>query len=365
MKRIIKYLLLGLLLALIVYLVVPFSQKAHMNTTEKIRPERLVYDSCSTGVIIINTGTPASLTKKDVGCFIGDMLSDPYVMGMSEWFRVTLARKIIAPLRASSSLEKYSMIWGDSDFSPLLLTTLALADSVELNKSLPVSVAMRYGAPYIEDAIADLEKRCPNMKEVMILPLFPQYAESSYLTAVEAAQSSPAFQSGKYILKIIPPFYNNPIYISSLAKMIAGYIDTDYHLLFSFHSLPLSHIELGKTQEKDFDYEYQCCETARLVSQKLGINSDNYSVVYASAMGKKWQGPFLNEIVADLPRKNVRKVAVLAPGFIVDNLETLYDLNISARQEFMDKGGESFIFIPCLNSDFLSTAGDLLTKYRD
>lgn len=317
--------------------------------------------NCRKGVLIINTGTPLSLTKEAVQSFIGDMLSDPYVMGMPDWIRTTLARKIIAPSRASSSLANYNKIWGKSQYSPLLLNMLELADSIEKEISYPVAIAMRYGAPTIEQAINQLEQICPGMEEVILLPLFPQYAESSYKTAVEAVKRATVFKEGKYVLKIIEPYYNEPFFIEALAKKINSVIGEDkYHLVFSYHSLPMSHIDAGKHVGRYFDYEYQCHETAMLTAERLGLDTADYSVVYASAMGKKWLGPMLDTALTNLPANGIKKVAVVAPGFIIDNLETLYDININARQLFMENGGEEFIFIPCLNEEFFSSATRLI-----
>ncbi len=361
MRRGIYAILCLSIIIIIACLVVP-STKCSRNT-ELFSNRNITYDSVSVGVIVINTGTPASLSKKDVQCFIGDILSDGYVMGMPAWARTTIARKIIAPMRVSSSLKKYSLIWGDSIQSPLLLNTVALADSIEQALSLPIAVAMRYGTPSVEQAVAELEKRCPNMEEVVLLPLFPQYAESSYLTAVEAVRRSPCFMSGKYNLRVVGPYYDNHSYITALANKINAYSNGcgDFHLLFSYHSLPLSHVEAGRFKGKDFDYEYQCRETARLTAQQLGIT--DFSVVYASAMGKKWQKPMLEDFVGELPAKGVKKIAVVAPGFIIDNLETLYDINISARRIFEKNGGESFLFIPCLNDQFSCSAAIITSKH--
>lgn len=353
MKKRKIYLIISLLIVSIVsYLIIPSRNCNQITTRNNTLEKKNIYKETTTGVLIINTGTPTTLSKEATKCFIEDMLSDPYVMGMPTWLRTTLARKIIAPLRASSSLEKYSLIWGDSEQSPLLLNTIELADSIEKQSGLPVAVAMRYGTPNIENAMNDLNERCPKMNRVILLPLFPQYAESSYQTAVDAVKQFSGFISGKYTLEIITPYYNNPGYIAALADKIRTELkgDKNCYLVFSYHSLPLTHIHAGKLKGKDFDYEYQCCETARLTAEELGIN--DYSVVYASAMGKKWLGPMLDESMIELPNKGIKKIAIVAPGFIIDNLETLYDININAKKIFLENGGESFVFIPCLNSMF-------------
>lgn len=361
-----KYLLLLLLAALLLYFIYPAGNCSGGSVVLPEYSKMKKIDNCRAGVILINTGTPSSLTKESVKCFIGDMLSDPYVMGMPTWIRTTLARKIIAPLRASSSLKNYAKIWGKSEYSPLLLNTLELVDSIEKTIPYPVTIAMRYGSPTINQAIQALEKQCPDLEKVILLPLFPHYAESSYKTAVEAVMQAPEFATGKYSIKVIEPYYNASSYIEALAERIKSCIrEENYHLVFSYHSLPMDHIEAGKRAGNAYDYAYQCRETARLLAGQLGMGEGSYSIAYASAMGRKWLGPMLEEVLATLPVSGTDKVAVISPGFIIDNLETLYDLNINARETFISNGGKEFVFIPCLNDSFYKPASVLIREAVD
>lgn len=313
-------------------------------------------------ILLINTGSPERLSKDHVRQFIGDMLSDRYVMGLPDWFRTILSRKIIAPLRAGKSYEKYDLIWGNSLTSPLIRITLDIGQSLERRLNIPTAVAMRYGSPSPDEAFDDLIRHFPHLDSVTLLPLFPQYAESSYLTAVEWAKSAAVKRGLK--IGVIPPFFDHEFYIESLAQKIDSATDMDFDkLVFSFHSLPLSHIERGQQCGQGYDYEFQCTSTARLVARELGLTESQYVVVYASAIGSNWLKPGLDETMKHLPREqDVRRIAVVAPGFLVDNLETLWDININAREIFMANGGEKFTFVSCLNEDFSTVAAHIITK---
>lgn len=305
------------------------------------------------GIIIINTGSPASKCKEDVKWFIGAMLSDPKVMTVPDWLRNTLAKNIIAPFRCSRSAKHYELIWNNKhDASPLVYHSLRLAEKIESESEMPVEVAMRYGNPSIENALLNLQKRCPSLHEVVVVPMFPQYAESSYQTVIDEVGRVFYQNSYPFRLKILEPFYNNQAYIQALACSMKPFVNKQYdRLIFCFHSLPLSHEEKARRKGKDFDYVYQIKETVRLVSKELGIDPKKNRVVYSSAIGKNWLEPSLTETMKHLPQQGIKSIITLTPGFPADNLESLFDIDIEARNIFMKNGGEEFRFIPCLNSE--------------
>lgn len=305
------------------------------------------------GILIINTGSPKTKNREDVKFFIGAMLSDPLVMTVPDWLRTTLATKIIAPLRASNSASHYSLIWDDKQTeSPLLYNTQQLAEKIEEATNMPVEIAMRYGLPSIPEALKRLKAKCATLHEVVVVPLFPQYAQSSYKTVVEAVGTHFYKKPHSFRLKIIEPYYSDPNYIHALAESLRPHIEKGYdRLVFSFHSLPLTHVEIGWKKGKDFDYVYQIKETVRLVSKELDIDPKKNRIVYSSAIGRKWLKPDLNETMKQLPVDGVKRVIAITPGFPADNLETLYDIGIVARDNFMKSGGEEFTFVPCLNSE--------------
>jgi len=305
------------------------------------------------GVLIVNTGSPKSLDKEDVKWFIGEMLSDPLVMTVPERIRNILAKRIIAPLRASRSAAKYSLMWDkEHNASPLIYHTRSLASEIEQHTNLPVEIAMRYGEPEIPYALQKLTEKSPNLHEVVVVPMFPHYAQSSYQTAVDAIGRCFYKQAYPFRLKILEPFFGDLEYIHALATSLKPFVENEYdRLVFSFHSLPLSHEQAGCKKGKQFDYVFQIKETVRLVSKELGIDPQKNRVVYSSAMGSKWLKPDLYETMEMFGQQNIKKIIILTPGFPADNLETLYDVNIKAREIFLKNGGESFNYVPALNSE--------------
>lgn len=305
------------------------------------------------GVLILNTGSPRSKNKSDVQWFIGAMLNDPLVMNVANWFRPILAKGIIAPLRASDSASHYRMIWDEEhDASPLIYNSEQLARKIETATGMPTEIAMRYGPPEIPIALQKLQDKCPNLREVVVVPMFPQYAQSSYETAVKAVEEF--FAKGNYTFKlnVIEAFYNHPAYISALAHSLKPFVEKEYDkLIFSFHSLPLDHVEIGFKKGREFDYVYQIKETIRLVSKELGIDPQKNRTVYSSAIGKKWLKPFLDDTMAELPKEGQKKIIIITPGFPADNLETIFDIQIQAKEIFMKNGGVDFHVVEGLNSE--------------
>ena len=303
------------------------------------------------GILLINVGTPAACNRKDVQKFIGDMLSDPLVMGKSEWMSGFLAKNIIAPASSRKSLEKYKLIWRKEDpaISPILHFMQMLAQSLEKKKGIPVEIAMRYGEPNIEQALKNLEKKCPLLHEVIVFPLYPHYAQSTTQTTIDEIGRIFYKRPHSYRLKFVEPYFDHPAFINALAKNAEPYLADIDKLVFSYHSLPIDQVEVAWKKGREFDYVYQAKETNRLFCEKLKIESQYTLLLYASQRGRNWLKPFLDTDISDLPGLGWKKVAVIAPGFPVDNLETLYDIDIQARELFMKAGGEKFVFVPSLN----------------
>jgi len=197
------------------------------------------------GILLINTGTPASKEKADVKKFICEMLSDPLVMGRPEWQSKFLARNIIAPFSASRSTEKYKQIWRkeEPEISPLLYHMLKLSEKLEVRKGLPVEIAMRYGSPNIEDAFRKLEKKCPLLHEVVIFPLYPHYAQSTTQSSIDEIGRIFYMHPHSFRLKFVAPYYNHPAYINALVECARPYLENIDRLIFSYHSLPISQVE--------------------------------------------------------------------------------------------------------------------------
>lgn len=305
------------------------------------------------GILLVNIGTPQKCEKANVKQFIGDMLSDPLVMGQSEWLSNMLARNIIAPISVSKSLEKYSLIWRKEEpkISPLLYFMQKLASALETAKDIPVEIAMRYGEPDIAHALRELEKKCPLLHEVIVFPMFPHFAQSTTETTVAEIGRVFYKHPHSFRLKFVEPYFNHPAFIQALTSHAKPYLEDIDKLIFSYHSLPVDQVEKAWKKGKEFDYVFQLKETNRLFCEKLDIDLRHTFLFYSSQRGKNWLKPFLNTNINDLPKLGWKKIAVIAPGFPIDNLETLYDIDIEARKLFMKAGGEKFTFVPSLNNN--------------
>lgn len=281
------------------------------------------------------------------------MLSDPYVMTVPDWFRPILVNGFIVPFRQFGSTKHYELIW-DKEIkdSPLLYQAKQLAEKLEAAAGMPVAVAMRYGQPDVTAGLDSLMAKNNRLHEVIVLPLFPQYAESSYKTVVDFVGRQFFKRPYPFRLKFIEPYFRHPAYIRALAQSIKPYTDQPFDkIIFSFHSLPLIHVEEGWKKGKEFDYVYQTKETIRLVINELEIDTKKTRLTYHSAMGKDWLKPGLDETAKELAEEGLKKILVVAPGFAADNLETLYDIKIKTQETFLQYGGTDFSYIPCLNSE--------------
>ena len=227
-----------------------------------------------------------------------------------------------------------------------------LGKKMEQQKNVPVEIAMRYGSPSIKSAFDTLLKKCPSLTKVIVFPLLPHYAQSSTQTSNDEINRIYNDNTYPFEIKIIKPYYNHPAYIDALATHVKPYLTNNFdRLVFSYHSLPVHQVEKAWRKGKEFDYVYQLKETNQLLTKKLEVNPNKSLLFYSSQRGKGWLKPFLDKDIADLPKLGWKKIVILAPGFPVDNLETLYDIEIEARELFFKAGGEEFIFIPSLNAN--------------
>ena len=306
------------------------------------------------GIILLNVGSPADCSKVAVEKFIGDMLSDPLVLDKYQPASKFLARQVIAPFSASKSLDKYSLVWRKEEplISPLLYYMQQLGAKLEEQKNIPVEIAMRYGSPSIETAFHALHKKNPSLAEVVVFPLLPHYAQSSTQTSTDEIRRIYNNNSYPFKIKIIKPYFSHPAFINALATHIRPFLDDSFdRLVFSYHSLPVHQVEKAWKKGKEYDYVSQLKETNQLLIKELSISPNKTLLFYSSQRGKGWLKPYLNKDIADLPKLGWKNIIILAPGFPVDNLETLYDIDIEARELFFKAGGEKFTFIPSLNSE--------------
>lgn len=319
------------------------------------------------GIILMNLGSPDSTKVKDVKKYLDEFLMDERVIDSPYLVRSLLVKGIITPFRSPKSAEAYSAIWGE-DGSPLVSITRQLKHKLQDYLKEPVEIAMRYGNPNMRSAYDKICSKYPDVEEVVLVPLYPHYAMSSYETAVEHAKA--VYKSGEYPFRIsiVKPFYNDPQYIEALCESIKPYLaNNDGHLLFSYHSIPERHVlKTDRTGHhclqsanccttsspvQKFCYRHQCFETTRLVTQRLGMTPDKFSVSFQSKLGRsEWLKPSTTRRMDEMPKEGIKNLLVVCPSFVSDCLETLEEIAIREKENFLKAGGESYTFIPCMNT---------------
>ena len=323
-----------------------------------------------TGVLLINLGTPDAPSPDSVGRYLRQFLMDPFVIDVPAPLRWFLVNIMIVPRRKYQSAEAYQKVQMPEG-SPLLVHTRALAHEVaqQLNSSgenYVVECGMRYGNPSIKSALASLKER--GVSSIIVMPLYPQYAESSFETAVVETKRSARELGGEEMLTFLPPFYDEPEFINAWAERIRAEInpETTDHLVFSFHGLPVRHLArlhpdycfkakdccAKVTSANQNCYRAQCFATARAIAAQLQLHPDDYTVSFQSRLGRaEWIGPNTVDILQGLAGRGIKRVAVACPSFVSDCLETLEEMGIRGHETFRQAGGEAFQLIPCLNSD--------------
>jgi ferrochelatase len=317
-------------------------------------------------ILLMNLGSPDSTSVKDVRKYLNEFLMDGRVIDIPLIARALLVRGIIVPFRAPKSAEAYKTIW-TNEGSPLVVLTKQLQTALQEKLEEPVAIAMRYGAPSPKNAYDQLLRQNPGLEEIILVPLYPHYAMSSYETAVEYAKEQHAKNQYSFKLTVIKPFYNEPDYIAALAANMQPWLANEYdHILFSYHGIPERHIRKSDTTGCHCLQVNNCCEmdspahatcyrhqvftTTRLVTEKLNIPKEKYSISFQSRLGKGWLQPFTDIRLEEMPKEGIKKLLILCPAFVSDCLETLEEIAERGKESFMNAGGESYTMIPCLNT---------------
>jgi len=320
-----------------------------------------------TGVLLINLGTPDAPTPEAVGRYLREFLMDGFVIDVPAPLRWFLVNVLIVPRRKHQSAEAYQKVQM-AEGSPLLIHTRTLAEKVgaELGRDYLVAYAMRYGNPSIASVLGKLREA--KVTRIIAVPLYPQYAESSFETAVVETKRRAAELGLTDRLSFFPPFYDRPEFIESFARKVIEHRtgNPTEHFIFSFHGLPERHVNKLHPQhclqtagccEQITDsnrrcYRAQCFSTAHAIAQQAGLRKDEYTVSFQSRLGRdKWIGPATEEVLKDLGARGIRKLAVACPSFVADCLETLEEIAIRGRQTFIGAGGEELHLIPSLNAE--------------
>lgn len=297
------------------------------------------------GVLITNLGTPDAPTSSAVRHYLAEFLSDRRVVDLPRVLWWLILHGVILRTRPTKVAKLYKKIWTDSG-SPLLKISeqqrQLLEDSLSNNDKIQVEVGMRYGSPSINSALLKLK----TAEKIIVLPLFPQYSSATTASTFDAVFNS--VQQWQHIpeLQLISDYHDNSDYIDALAKSIQTHRNkhNSKKLLISFHGLPKRYVELGDP------YSVQCQHTANLLAQKLKLNSDQWQIMYQSRFGKEeWLTPYADELIVELAESGIDSIDVVCPGFAVDCLETLEEINQQYRELFIAHGGKEFNYIPALN----------------
>ncbi len=314
---------------------------------------------------MINLGSPDSTSVADVRKYLDEFLMDERVIGKSYWFRWFLVKVIILNTRPRRSAEAYKKIWW-KEGSPLIVLSRRLFDKVKNILNFPVSLAMRYGSISINKGLKELQEIGVN--EVIVLPLYPHYAMSSYETVVEKVKDEAKNNFPDFNLKFISPFYKEKNFINLLSKKIQKVINKfDYdHILFSYHGIPVSHLKISDptnkhcykvndcckihSQAHKFCYKHQVLETTEAVVKKLKIDKNKYSNSFQSRLpNEPWLKPYTDSELVRLAKEGKKNLIIVTPAFVTDCLETLEEIAMEGKEEFIDAGGENYHYVSCLN----------------
>ena len=300
------------------------------------------------GVLITYLGTPDSPDVLSVRRYLKEFLSDPRIIEVPKiiwWFVLNI---FILNFRSFNSARLYKSIWTDGG-SPLLVNCIKIKEKVQ--KSLPsnyqVALGMRYGNPSIKSALNELKEA--NCRDIEVITLFPHYSATTVGSIFDAVSTE--IKSWRWVpsVKFLNSYHDNPLLIEILSKRIQKSFDSQGKpdkLVFSYHSIPKKYFDSGDP------YHCLCQKTSRLIAEKLSLDEKDYITAFQSRFGpSEWLKPYTSETMKSLPKEGIKSVQVVSPGFGVDNLETLQEIDIENKEYFEDAGGENFHYIPCLNDD--------------
>ena len=316
---------------------------------------------------MINLGSPDSTSIPDVKKYLDEFLMDERVIGKSYLFRWILVKLVILNIRPKKSAKAYKKIWW-KEGSPLIVLSKRLFEKVTKLLDIPVALSMRYGSISINKGLKELAEK--GVKDVLVMPLYPHYAMSSYETVTEKVKQEVVNSFPDIELNFVPPFYKNPQYIDLLSSKIHESIkDVKYdHILFSYHGIPISHLKISdptnshcyKTKDccnvssnaHATCYKHQVLETTNKVIEKLNIDKTKFSNSFQSRLpNEAWLKPYTDSELERLAKKGKKRLVIVTPAFVTDCLETLEEIAMEGKEEFLEAGGTHYNYVPCLNDD--------------
>lgn len=310
---------------------------------------RPAHGSGRIGVLLLNLGTPDATDYWSMRRYLGEFLSDRRVIETNPLVWQPLLQLVILSVRPRRSGANYDKIWDRTENdSPLRIISRRQAEKLQarLGPAAVVDFGMRYGSPSTADRLGSLVAR--GCDRILLVPLYPQYAAATTATANDSAFAALSRMRAQPAVRTAPAYYAGDFYISALARSVAeGVAALDFEpdvVLTSYHGMPVSYRERGDP------YYDQCLETTRLLAARLGWPADRLMVTFQSRFGRtEWLKPYTADTFRALPGQGRRRIAVVAPAFAADCIETLEEIAITGREQFMHAGGEKFGYIPCLN----------------
>ncbi len=334
-----------------------------------------------TGVLLIQLGTPDSPSTSDVRRYLSEFLNDPRVIDIPWLPRKLLVNGVIVPFRAPKSAKIYKELWEfGKGVSPLMThskNVQRLLQEELKGQNVTVELAMRYQNPSMDSVLERMHQA--NYEQIIIIPLFPQYASASTGSAIEKAMNIIRKWWVIPEIKIVSQFYDHEGYINSLADRAKVFDIASYdHILFSYHGLPERQVdkvynsglcsdhdcENEITEENKFCYKATSYATTRLIAAKLNISEDKYTVCFQSRLDNKWLKPFSDKVVEEQAKKGAKKLLVFSPAFVADCLETLIEIGEEYQEIFTEYGGEKVQLVPSCNDhpEFISCLKDLVVS---
>lgn len=297
------------------------------------------------GILLTNLGTPDAPTISAVRKYLREFLSDPHVIKVPRFLWWPILHGVILRLRPKKSAQLYQKIWTKNG-SPLLLYSQQIAENLQQHLQLPVALGMSYGSPSIQSALKKLHTE--QVKKILLLPLYPQYSATT--TASVFDRVAMLLKTWEHLpeIRTINHYADDNNYLHALFTSIQEtwkQRGRAQHLLFSFHGIPQHYVNNGDP------YHKLCLATAKSVAEKLELKPREWSVAFQSRLGPtKWLMPYTDKVLTSLPQQGITDVHVICPGFAADCLETLEEIAIRGKKQFLSAGGKLFHYIPALNN---------------
>ncbi len=318
-----------------------------------------------TPILLVNLGSPASAEPADVRKYLDEFLMDPDVLDVPAPLRALIVKGFILPSRPAKSAEAYRKIW-TSEGSPLVAISERTRAALEALLGIPVGLSMRYGEPSIGAGVDALLARSGEIDELVVVPMYPQYAMATTKSVEVAVGKALAGRGVRY--RFVAPFYSDSGYLDASAALVRRDYPSDaQYLLFSYHGIPERHLRKVDPTRRHCLGSPDCCSTPSVahatcyrhqiirttegIARRLGLDDGSYGFSFQSRLGPGWLTPFTDVLLREFPKRGITRLAVVCPSFVADCLETLEEIAIRGREDFLAAGGSSFTYLPCLNDD--------------